>query len=78
MNYAPWWTRVAASLIDRVPPVFAVVGGALFEWSQRETKCLAEQADYSIGPYCATGNSVAGVVVWVACLVVATLFMVIV
>ena len=74
MNYTPWWARVVASLIDRVPPLFFIILGGLVERSLRVTKCLADQADYSIGPFCATGNSVVGVLVWVAGLVIALLF----
>jgi uncharacterized RDD family membrane protein YckC len=76
LNYTPWWARVVASLIDRVTPLFVIIVGGLIERSQRVTKCLADQADYSVGPFCATGNSVAGVLIWLAGLVVAVLFMV--
>ncbi len=65
---------MVASLIDGFLPMFAIVVGGLVERSQRVTKCLADQADYSIGPFCATGNSVAGVLIWLAGIVVAVLF----
>ncbi|MDR3664189.1 MAG: RDD family protein [Mycobacterium sp.] len=74
MNYTPWWARVVASLIDRFPPLFVVIVAGLLERSMQATKCLVDQADYSIGPYCATGNSVAGVLIWLAGLVIAVLF----
>ncbi|MUL45785.1 RDD family protein [Mycobacterium sp. CBMA293] len=74
MNYTSWWARVAASVVDRFPPLFVVIFCGLVERSQRVTKCLVDQADYSLGPYCATGNSVSGVLIWLAGIVVAVLF----
>ncbi|MUL66095.1 hypothetical protein BOO86_16590 [Mycobacterium sp. CBMA 234] len=65
---------MAASVVDRFPPLFVVIFCGLVERSQRVTKCLVDQADYSLGPYCATGNSVSGVLIWLAGIVVAVLF----
>lgn len=74
--YAPWSARVLAALIDRLIPLFVVVIGGWVEHVTRVTDCLPQGAQYSIGPYCVTGNSVLGVTVWVSALAVALGFLV--
>ncbi|MEZ0051557.1 putative RDD family membrane protein YckC [Mycobacterium sp. MAA66] len=76
LNYASWWSRLLAGLVDRLIPLVVVVVGGLAEYATRANDCVADNADYSIGPYCATGNSVVGVVLWVGCLFLAVLFVV--
>lgn len=74
LNYAPWWVRVLAALVDRLIPLAVVIAGAVAEYQLRAHECLTVNPDFSIGPYCASGNSVAGVAVWVGSLVFAVGF----
>ena len=74
LKYASWWARLLAGLIDRLIPLVVVVLGGATEFGTKVTDCIPQDPDYSIGPYCATGNSVLGVTVWVASLVLALVF----
>jgi uncharacterized RDD family membrane protein YckC len=74
LKYASWLARVSAALIDRLIPLAIVVLGGAVEFSTRGSACIQLDPEYSIGPYCATGNSVLGVTVWVASLLLAVAF----
>lgn len=74
LTYASWWTRVLAALVDRLIPLVVVIVGALVEHLTRVNDCTPQDPAYSIGPYCATGNSVVGLTLWVLALVASVAF----
>jgi uncharacterized RDD family membrane protein YckC len=74
LKYASWWTRVSAALVDRLIPLAIIALGGVAEFGTRVNDCIPLNPEYSIGPYCDTGNSVLGVTVWVASLVLALAF----
>jgi len=74
LKYASWGIRVLAALIDRLIPLLIVVLGGFAEFGTRVSNCIALDPAYSPGPYCVTGNSVLGVTVWVAALLLAVGF----
>lgn len=63
-----------AALVDRLIPLMIVVLGGFTEFRTRVSHCIALDPAYSVGPYCATGNSVLGVTVWTLSLLLALAF----
>jgi len=76
LTYAPWPVRVLAAVVDRLIPLLIVIVGGWAQYATRVANCLSMDQTYSLGPYCATGNSVLGVALWVLALLAALGFIV--
>jgi len=58
--YTPWGTRVLARLIDFIPVgILQGIGWGLL-LGTRETACITDTSEYSLGEFCATGASTLG------------------
>jgi len=58
--YTPWGTRVLARLIDFIPVgILEGIGWCLL-LGTRETACVTDTSEYSLGEFCATGASTLG------------------
>ncbi|MCW2550440.1 MAG: hypothetical protein JWR78_221 [Mycobacterium sp.] len=60
--YTSWVARVLASMIDAIPLVVLFGIGVGIELGTRTTLCAGNTTEYDIAPFCATGNTTAGVV----------------
>jgi uncharacterized RDD family membrane protein YckC len=75
-TYTPWVVRVLAWVIDAIPYLVITVIGVGIEAGTRQTLCAATTTEYDIGPYCATGNTTFGLVVFLASLVIGLAYLV--
>jgi uncharacterized RDD family membrane protein YckC len=74
--YTSWGARVLALVIDVIPYVVITTAGLGIEVSTRETLCAATTTPYDIAPFCATGNSPVGVLVFLLSLAVGFAYLV--
>jgi uncharacterized RDD family membrane protein YckC len=64
--YTSWVRRLVATILD-VIPCFVIVGiGFAVELGTKQTLCAPVSTPYDIAPFCATGNSVLGVTVFLS------------
>jgi uncharacterized RDD family membrane protein YckC len=57
--YTPWFTRVAALVIDYIPILILTAIGAVYFFSSASkdvTACVTDTSEYDLGEFCATGN----------------------
>ena len=65
--YTRWRTRLAACLIDCLPPLLVIGIGFIILVTTQSTDCAAEVSEYDIAPYCSTGASPLGLAAfWLA------------
>lgn len=76
LAYTEWITRVLAFLIDSIPYSIIVGIGYGIEAATQETACVTDTSPYSMGQFCATGNSTLGVAAFSLSLLVGLAYMV--
>jgi uncharacterized RDD family membrane protein YckC len=72
---ASWASRVLAAVIDGIAPVVVILIGLGVEMGTRQTLCAPTTTEYDVATFCSTGNTTVGLIVFLASLVIALLFL---
>jgi uncharacterized RDD family membrane protein YckC len=70
-SYTPWLTRVLAFLIDNAPVAVVYGIATVIALVTQQSSCVTDITQYNVNQYCATSDSIIGVLVtWVAYLAI--------